>query len=99
MVFELIGYAPTAQWSARQTVIDRALRSFAVLTDRTALNIQPQRLEIITLDRRTSLAELLARRPSPVPVERLALINQVRTGEPLPTGTLVKWVVGTALPK
>ncbi len=99
MVFELVGYAGSAQWGARQAVVDRALRSFSVLTDRAALNVQPQRLDIITLDRRTSLAELLTRRPSPVPIERLALINQVRTGEPLAPGTVVKWVVGTALPK
>jgi predicted Zn-dependent protease len=98
LVFQLLGFAPGARWSTHQAATDRALRSFTVLTDRTALAIQPQRMDVITLDRRGSLAELLARRPSPVPLERLALINQVRSGEPLPAGRLVKWVVGTPLP-
>jgi hypothetical protein len=31
-------------------------------------------------------------------VEQLALINQVRTGEVLPVGRTVKWVVGSAKP-
>jgi predicted Zn-dependent protease len=79
MVFQVLGFAPGARWSTNQAATERALRSFAVLTDRTALAIQPQRVDIITLD-------------------RLALINQVRSGEPLPAGRLVKWVVGTALP-
>jgi len=99
MVFELVGFAPQAGWAARQAAVERALRSFAVLTDRTALAVQPQRLDIVTLDRRQSLAELLARRPSPRTIEELALINQVRQGEPLAAGTVVKWVVGPALPR
>jgi predicted Zn-dependent protease len=98
MVFQLLGFAPSARWSTHQAATERALRSFAVLTDRTALAVQPQRVDIVTLDRRSSLAELLARRPSPVPLERLALINQVRSGETLPAGRLVKWVTGAALP-
>ncbi len=91
-VFQIVGFAPQARWAAHQVTIDRALRSFAVLTDRTALAVQPQRLDIITLDRASSLAELKARRPSPLSVEQLALINQVRTGEVLARGRTVKWV-------
>ncbi|MBK7906442.1 MAG: M48 family metalloprotease [Gemmatimonadetes bacterium] len=99
MVFQLLGYGPTAAWAGKQAVVDRALRSFAVLTDRNALAVQPQRIDIITLDRRSSIAELLTRRPSPLTADALALLNQVRTGEPLPAGTLLKWVVGQPLPR
>jgi len=96
LVFQVLGYARQAQWTTHQPVIDRTLRSFAVLTDATALAVQPQRLSVITLDRASSIAELKARRASPLTVEQLALINQVRTGEVLPVGRTVKWVVGTA---
>ena len=62
MVFQVLGYAPQAKWTTHQPVIDRTLKSFAVLTDATALAVQPQRLSVITLDRASSLAELKARR-------------------------------------
>lgn len=98
IVFQLLGYAPVSRWSTHQAATERALRSFAVLTDRTALDIQPQRLDVIRVDRAGSIDELKARRASPLTAEQLALINQVRVGETLPVGRLVKWVVGPALP-
>jgi predicted Zn-dependent protease len=98
MVFQVLGYTPQAKWTTHQPVIDRTLKSFAVLTDATALAVQPQRLSVITLDRASSIAELKVRRASPLTVEQLALINQVRTGEVLPVGRTVKWVVGSAKP-
>ncbi len=97
-VFQIVGYGPAARWAARQGVTEQALRSFAVLSDPAALNVQPQRVDIITLDRRTTLTELLRRRPSPVPVAELALINQVGADVSLEVGRLVKWVVGNPLP-
>lgn len=97
-VFELLGYAPAARWGAQQATVERALRSFAVLTDRAILDIQPQRLDVITVDRASSIDVLRSRRPSPLTAEQLALINQVRVGEVLPVGRVLKWVVGPALP-
>lgn len=98
MVFQLLAYAPSARWAARQAAAEAALRSFAVLTDRAALDIQPQRLQIVQVDRASSIDELRRRRPSPLSAEQLALLNQVRVGEVLPAGRLVKWVSGPALP-
>lgn len=93
-VFGLIGYAPEARWSTHQAAVERALRSFQPLTDATALNVQPHRLDIITLDRRTTIAVLARQRPSPASAETLALINQVEVETPLEAGRLIKWVVG-----
>ncbi len=98
MVLGLIGYAPDARWSSHQSAAERALRSFQVLTDPAALNVQPQRLEIIRLDRRTTIAALARERASPVPAATIALINQVDVQTPLEAGRLVKWVVGQPLP-
>ena len=98
-VFQLLGYTPATKWSTHQAAITTALRSFAVLTDRTLLNVQPQRVDVITVDRRGSISELLARRPSPLTADQLALLNQVRVGEPLAVGRVIKWVVGSRLPQ
>ena len=97
-VFGLVGYAPEARWSTHQAVVERALRSFQNLTDATALNVQPQRMDIIKLERRTTIAELAGQRNSPASAATLALINQVDLQTPLEAGRLVKWVVGQPLP-
>jgi predicted Zn-dependent protease len=60
--------------------------------------VQPQHVSLITLDRRTTIAELARQRPAPVSVAMLALINQVDENTPLEPGRIVKWVVGQPLP-
>jgi predicted Zn-dependent protease len=97
-VFGLVGYTPEARWSNNQAAIQRALQSFQALTDATALNVQPQRMDIIRLDRRTTIEDLVRQRNSPVSAATLALINQVGPQTPLEAGRLVKWVVGQPLP-
>ena len=97
-VYRLLGYGPESRWPAYQSVAQRALYSFGPVTDPAILNVQPQHLDILVLDRRTTIAELAQQRPSPVPVATLALINQVEETTPLEPGRLVKWVVGQPLP-
>jgi predicted Zn-dependent protease len=97
-VYQIVGYAPEAQWPANQAAAERALRSFQTLTDPTALNVQPQRLDILKLDRGTTLAAMARQRTSPASAATLALINQVELHTPLASGRLVKWVVGKPLP-
>jgi predicted Zn-dependent protease len=97
-VYRMLAYSPEARWSANAAAADRALRSFQPLTDPAMLNVQPQQIDILTLDRRTTIAELAQQRPSPVPAATLALLNQVEVQTPLEPGRLVKWVVGQPLP-
>ena len=99
-IYRLLAYGPEATWSANQGVTQRAVASFAPVSDPAILTVQPQRINLITVDRRTSIAELARQRrpPSPVSVPTLALINQVDETAPLEPGRLVKWVVGQALP-
>jgi len=98
-VFRIIGYAPEARWSTYQAAVERSLRSFAPLTDPAALNVQPQRLDILKLDRRTTIEALAGQRSSPASAATLALINQVELGTPLEVGRLVKWVIGPTQPR
>ncbi len=98
-VYRVIGYTPGARWTAYQSTVERTLQSFQRLTDPAALSVQPQRVDLVRLDRRTTIAELARRRASPVPASTLALINQVEVDTPLDPGTLVKWVSGPALPR
>jgi len=97
-VYRLVGYAADARWPAVQRAAERALQSFARLTDPAALAVQPQRVDIVRLDRRTTIEEMARQRPSPASVAALALVNQVDPQTPLEPGRLVKWIVGQALP-
>jgi predicted Zn-dependent protease len=93
-VYRIIGYAPEARWSSYQGAVEASLQTFERLTDPAALNIQPQRVEVVTVDRRTTIADLAQARRSPVSASTLALINQVELDTPLEPGRLVKVIVG-----
>jgi len=97
-VYGIVGYAPEARWSTYQATAGRALQSFQRLTDPAALNVQPQHMDIVTLTRATTIAQLVRERASPVAGATLALINQVEQDTPFAAGRLVKWVVGIAPP-
>src|SRR5690349_11972491 len=90
-VYRLVGYAVEARWPGYEPTVERALQTFQPLVDSAALAVQPQRLEILKLDRPTTIAELARLRPSPVPPATLALVNQVEPATPLEAGRLVKW--------
>ena len=93
-VYQLLGYGPAGRWAARQAAADSSLRSFSVLTDRAALDMQPQRVSIVRVERAMTIQQMRAARTSPLSAEQLALLNQVRVDEVLPVGRGVKWVVG-----
>jgi len=97
-VFQLLAYAPQASWQGNQGAAQQAISSFGPLNDPSILNLQPQHITLITLDRRTTIAELAKQRPAPVSVATLALINQVDQNAPLEPGQIVKWVIGQSVP-
>src|SRR2546426_10955574 len=89
---------PRARCPPVQGPVERALQSFARLPDPAALAVQPQRVDIVRIDRRTTMEEMARQRPSPVPAATLALVNQVEPQTPLEPGRLVKWIVRQPLP-
>lgn len=94
-VYELMGYAPVDRFGAHGPAIERALKSFAPLTDRAMLSIQPRRIDIVTLRRAMTVAEFAREYGSPIPIEELALINQVEGANAvLAAGSQAKRVVG-----
>ncbi|MEX0690438.1 MAG: M48 family metalloprotease [Gemmatimonadales bacterium] len=97
-VFRLLGYAPSARWSAYRAIVEQSLISFQPLTNAAALAVQPHRLVILRLASRTTITTLAGQRPSPTAGDVLALINQVEVGTSLASGQLIKWVVGRPTP-
>ena len=56
------------------------------------LNREPARIRVNALPRAMSLSSWNAERPSGVPLEELARLNQVAPDSTLPSGWLIKWV-------
>ena len=95
--YQLVTYAPAQRFSDWDTPFQQMIRSFAPLTDERILNVEPPVLEIVSLERAMTLAEFDRRHPSGIPIERLAILNQVAGAETrLAQGTLVKRVAGDA---
>jgi len=93
-IYQLIGYSTQPKWSGYSAEVRKSLISFGELTDQQALSVQPMRLLIEPAAQRMTLQELQQRNPSPIPLEELALINQVEPNASLQQGQLVKRVTG-----
>ena len=98
LVYQVMGITSADRWSTGAATLRAIATSFAPLTDRTDLAVQPLRLQVRTLDRGMTLGVFNQRYPSQISLERLALLNRVGVADPLPAGTLIKRVVGGPLP-
>jgi len=86
---------PSAGSQAHRRVFERSIASFAPVRDPEILRVQPNRLDVMRLERAMSLEESSRTCRSAVPVRELAILNQVPGGGArLGAGTLVKRVVG-----
>ena len=56
--------------------------------------MQPLRVDVVRAPREMTLSTFGSQYPSPVPIQKLALINGLEPNESIHSGTLVKRVVG-----
>ena len=92
--FQLMALAKRDSWSENSPALERGQKSFARLTDRRYLDVQPARVKLERIDRAMTLREFSQRYPSSIDLETLALINHVQPDDRLEAGTTVKRVVG-----
>jgi predicted Zn-dependent protease len=93
-VYEIEGVAAQEHWEAYEGIVLDSIASFRNLTDSRALAAQPDRVEIVRLTESLTIAEIAQRYPVSVPVETLALVNNVDPGDRLEAGRQVKLIVG-----
>ena len=96
--YEIIGYTPTQRIQRYGGAFRSVIGSFRRLTDREALQVQPLRLDIRTVDRSTTLGALVQAEDCPISAGELALVNGMDVDTPLSRGDRIKWVVGTLPP-
>jgi predicted Zn-dependent protease len=75
--YRILAYTPAEKLSGYENTFRRSISSFDRLTDRAALARQPDRLEIVRLTRSMTVAQFDRTYPSTIPLEELALINQL----------------------
>jgi predicted Zn-dependent protease len=93
--FQLIAYSTIQGFAAYQRTFEAVIGSFAPVTDRNVLDVQPKRVTIVRLDRAMTLDEFSRTYPSAVPIRELAILNQVTDPTSrLEAGTLVKRIAG-----
>ncbi|GAG03617.1 unnamed protein product, partial [marine sediment metagenome] len=92
--YRLLAYTVPGGLGTYRNVFSGSVGSFDRLTDETALNVEPLRLELVTVQRNTTLALMTANRPSALSPRELAILNGVDLEETIEPGHTIKWVVG-----
>lgn len=92
--YRLLGVSSAERWPGLRAPARQIMQSFDRETDRQVLAVQPDRLEVVDLSRSMSLARFVEQYPSAVPVEIVALINQIEPGGDLPAGPAKRIVSG-----
>jgi predicted Zn-dependent protease len=82
--YQILAYTPAQQMGRYDAAFRATVGSFARLTDPQVLGIQPDRITIVRTPQAMTLAQFNQRYPSRIPVEELALINQIA----VPTATI-----------
>lgn len=94
-VYQILGYTLSDRVRTYEDPITDSVWSFRSVRDRSILDVQPQRIEIVDLPRAMTLREFADRYPSTVDLDTLSLINEVESAtQRLAAGTAVKRVVG-----
>ena len=93
--FGLMGYTPSGKLGSYDQVFQQTIRSFGQLRDQSKINVQPAKVELVKVSRQMTLEQFNSQYPSTVPVEQVAIINELEgPGAVVPAGRTVKRVVG-----
>lgn len=92
--YQLLGYTAAQALDRYDATFRRSFASFRSLEDPEALAVRPDRVKLERVPRPMTLAEFNRQFPSVVPIEQLALVNQLAGADAsLPAGRLVKRVI------
>ena len=93
-VYQLVGYSTERGFGSASSTLTATINSFDDVNDPEVLRVNPRRIDIVQVDRRQTLAQFAERYPSAIPLDRLAVINQLPSASTqIEPGTLLKRVV------
>jgi predicted Zn-dependent protease len=95
VTYGIMGYTPQGKLSTYDAAFRQTIGSFSQLRNQAALSVKPARVELVKLPREMTLEQFNQQYPSSIPVEELAIINEVESPQTaIPQGRMVKRVVG-----
>jgi predicted Zn-dependent protease len=90
-----LGYTPQGKLSTYDAAFRQTIGSFSQLKNQAALSVKPARVELVKLPREMTLEQFNQQYPSSIPIEELAIINELESPQTaVPQGRVVKRVVG-----
>ena len=90
-IYNFLGYAARDNFGTYDDVFLRSAQGFNRLTDRSILNIQPTRLEVVTASRTASFQSFIPNNlPEQFTPQSLAILNQVDLDETIQRGHKLK---------
>lgn len=92
--YQILGYTPAAGMSQYDAVFRRTMGSFGPLTDQSALNVQPAKVELVRVPAAMTVQEFNSRYPSSIPIAQVAIINEAGADGRLTAGQMAKRVTG-----
>lgn len=91
--YQILAYTPSAKYQGYSNTFFGSVGSFDRLTDSRALNVQPNRLQVVRIDRDMTIDAFYRNNPTDkIKFEYLTVLNGVQPGALLKAGTLVKTV-------
>ena len=97
-VYQVLGYTLADRWRSYGDALSGAVGTFERVTDRRLLDVQPSRLDVVSIPSAMTLEEFNRRYPSTVDLRTLAIINQADSNTRFSAGTELKRIVGGELP-
>jgi len=95
VTYGILGYTPQGKLSTYDAAFRQTIGSFSQLKNQAALSVKPARVELIKLPREMTLEQFNQQYPSSIPIEELAIINELESPQTaVPQGRVVKRVVG-----
>jgi predicted Zn-dependent protease len=93
--FGLMAYTPSSKLSSYDRAFQQTIGSFSELRDQSKINVQPAKVELVKVPRQMTLEQFNAQYPSTVPIEQLAIINELEgPAAQIQAGHMMKRVVG-----
>lgn len=95
VTYGILSYTPAGKLSTFDAAFRQTAGSFSELKDQAALSVQAAKVELVKLPKEMTLAQFNAQWPSTIPIEELAIINEVDGADSaIPVGRTVKRVTG-----
>jgi predicted Zn-dependent protease len=95
VTYGILGYTPQGKLSTYDAAFRQTIGSFSQLKNQAALSVKPARVELVKLPREMTLEQFNQQYPSSIPIEELAIINELESPQTaVPQGRVVKRVVG-----